>query len=78
MARSTNTTKSASVLKLLSRERGATVAEIVKATEWKKHSVRAFLTGVRKTATVLKEERSDGATIYRLIADAPADANVQP
>jgi hypothetical protein len=59
-------TKSAAVTKLLARDRGATIAEIVKATGWKNHSVRAFLTGVRKTGSVTKEERGDGATAYRL------------
>ena len=66
------TTKSASVTKLLSRDRGATIAEIVKATGWKEHSVRAFLTGVRKSAKLIKEQRTDGETVYRLSGDKPA------
>jgi hypothetical protein len=66
-------TKSASVTKLLSRERGASIAELVKATSWKEHSVRAFLTGVRKTRSLMKEERNDGTTAYRLnVADPSA------
>lgn len=68
-------TKATTVTKLLNRERGASIAELVKATGWKEHSVRAFLTGVRKKATLTKEERSDGITVYRLIgmqADNPA------
>ena len=73
MSRSpTKTTKSAGVIKLLSRERGATIAEIVKSTGWKEHSVRAFLTGVRKSATLVKEQRSDGETAYRISAAKPA------
>ena len=68
----TKTTKSASVIKLLSRERGATIAEIVKATGWKEHSVRAFLTGARKSATLVKEQRSDSETAYRISAAKPA------
>jgi len=67
-------TKSAAVTKLLARDRGATIAEIVKATGWKEHSIRAFLTGVRKTGSLAKEERSDGATAYRLAVEPP-DAN---
>jgi hypothetical protein len=59
-------TKSAAVTRLLSRERGATIAEMVQATAWKKHSVRAFLTGVRKSATLTKEQRTDGQTAYRI------------
>jgi len=64
--------KSASVTKMLSRGGGATVAEIVKATGWKEHSSRAFLTGVRKTNKLLKEQRPDGKTAYR-IEVAPAE-----
>lgn len=58
--------KSTIVTKLLSREKGASVAEMAKATGWKDHSVRAFLTGVRKKHTLTREERSDGVTAYRL------------
>ena len=66
-------TKSAAVTKLLARDRGATIAEIIKATGWKDHSVRAFLTGVRKAGSLTKEERGDGATAYRLtVAETPA------
>ena len=66
------TTKSASVTKLLSRDRGASIAEMVKVTGWKEHSVRAFLTGVRKSAKLIKEQRTDGETAYRLSGDMPA------
>ncbi len=59
-------TKSATVSRLLSREKGATLNEIEKATEWKPHSCRAFLTGLRKKARLIKEQRPDGATSYRL------------
>lgn len=62
-------TKSAAVTRLLSREKGATLDEIVKATEWKPHSCRAFLTGVRKKARLLRQERPDGGTSYRIIQD---------
>ena len=64
--------KTASVTKMLSRGTGATVAEIVKSTGWKEHSCRAFLTGVRKTSTLLKEQRADGKTAYR-IEGAPTE-----
>ena len=67
-------TKSAIVTRLLSREKGATLLEIEKATSWKQHSCRAFLSGVRKTgATLTKEERPNGKTAYRITAEAGAD-----
>jgi len=68
--------KSATVTKMLSRGNGATVAEIVKATGWKEHSSRAFLTGVRKSSKVLKEQRPDGKTAYRIEA-APAEVTAE-
>jgi len=67
--------KSATVTKLLSRGTGATVAEIIKATGWKVHSCRAFLTGVRKTNELLKEQRPDGKTSYRIEAVRVESAN---
>ena len=65
--------KSANVTKMLSRGTGATVPEIMKSTGWKEHSCRAFLTGVRKNCKLLKEQRPDGKTAYRIEA-APAEA----
>lgn len=64
--------KSAAVTKMLFRGNGATVAEIMKSTGWKEHSCRAFLTGVRKTSKLVKEQRPDGKTSYRIEA-APAE-----
>jgi hypothetical protein len=68
--------KSASVTNMLSRGTGATVAEIMKSTGWKEHSCRAFLTGIRKTSKLLKEQRPDGKTAYRIEA-APAEATAE-
>lgn len=62
-------TKAATVTRLLSREKGATLDEITKATEWKPHSCRAFLTGIRKEARVLRQVRADGATSYRIVEE---------
>jgi hypothetical protein len=67
-------TKAATVTRLLSREKGATLDEIAKATEWKPHSCRAFLTGIRKKARVLRQNRFDGATSYRIQEPAPESA----
>ncbi len=62
-------TKAATVTKLLSRNRGATLAEIMTATKWQPHSARAFLSGLRKKGKVLiKEARKDGETSYRMEA----------
>lgn len=66
--------KSATVTKMLSRGTGVTVAEIMRSTGWKEHSCRAFLTGVRKTNKLIKEQRPDGKTAYRIEAEAQARA----
>jgi len=63
------TTKSATVQKLLSRNKGATLAEIMTATHWQAHSTRAFLTGLRKRGMVLlRETRTSGDTSWRIEA----------
>jgi len=73
-------TKAAMVTKILSREKGATLIEISKATGWQPHSCRAFLTGLRKKGGILKEQRGDGSLAYRVEPSAkqntPADAAI--
>ena len=66
MARTT--TKAAIVNKLLARPRGASLGDITAATGWQAHSIRAFLTGLRKKGVNLeREQRRDGATGYRIV-----------
>ncbi|WP_337658806.1 DUF3489 domain-containing protein [Sphingorhabdus sp. Alg231-15] len=67
MAKSNPQTKSAKVIALLERGKGASIDEICKATNWKPHSVRAFLTGLRKKGFVFaREQRGDEGTAYRI------------
>jgi Protein of unknown function (DUF3489) len=59
--------KSDTVKKLLSRKTGATIEELGAATNWQPHSVRAFLSGLRKKgATIVREESRNGAKAYRI------------
>ena len=61
--------KSESVAKLLARPKGATVTEVSSATGWQAHSVRAYLSGLRKKGrALLRELRKDGTSTYRLVA----------
>ena len=70
--------KSEIVKRLLSRKNGATAAEISNATGWQPHSVRAYLSGLRKKGSVLaREERRDGSKAYRLEKASAAAANNQ-
>lgn len=72
-------TKTAIVSKLLSRPRGASIGDITAATGWQAHSIRAFLTGLRKKGIVLeREQRRDGATGYRVIKAGSLPAIVGP
>lgn len=60
--------KAATVEKLLTRPRGATTSEMMAATTWQNHSVRAFLSGMRKKGrTLVKEPRKSGEVAYRVV-----------
>ena len=59
--------KSDQVAKLLRRAKGATLTELQDATSWQPHSVRAFLSSLRKKGSeISKEQRKSGDTAYRL------------
>ena len=63
--------KSALVLKLLGRAKGATIAEIEGPTGWQPHSSRAYLSGLRKKGrSVVREQRKTGETAYRIVDTA--------
>jgi hypothetical protein len=62
--------KAATVLSLLSRPDGATLPELIAATGWLPHTTRAALTGIRKKGHDVARTRRDGATCYRIVAEA--------
>lgn len=63
--------KASTVTKLLTRTKGATVEEMIEATTWQSHSVRAFLSGLRKKGNALvKEQRKTGEQAYRMAMTA--------
>ncbi len=60
-------TKTATILKLLRRPKGASIAELKKAVGWKDHSIRAALTGLRKKGhDVQRDKNAKGVTVYRI------------
>ncbi|WP_315762607.1 DUF3489 domain-containing protein [Sphingomonas sp. Y38-1Y] len=62
-------TKVAQVIALLSREGGATLDDLTKATGWLPHTTRAALTGLRKKGHVLdREKRGTGVSRYWIVA----------
>jgi hypothetical protein len=59
--------KAASILELLKRPDGATLAELMKATGWQAHSVRGFLSGTvgnKLGLTVTSSKGEDGQRTY--------------
>ncbi len=61
------TTKQDQVLALLHRQRGASIEEIVAATDWQPHSARGFLSGAVKKRLgidVISEKGNDGVRRY--------------
>jgi Protein of unknown function (DUF3489) len=51
--------KLARVIALLERDHGATIAELIAATGWLAHTIRAALTGLRKRGYAVAIDRSD-------------------
>ena len=56
--------KIATIVALLEREAGATLDELVEATGWQKHTMRAALTGLRKKGHRVSHEKADGTSRY--------------
>jgi hypothetical protein len=60
--------KTATVVAMLQRKNGATLAEIMKTMGWQKHTVRGFMAGAMKKAgyTVESFKPEGGARTYRI------------
>jgi hypothetical protein len=66
-------TKQAQVVAMLRRKQGATIAEIIAATEWAPHTVRGFFAGALKKKlglTVTSEKVEGGERTYRINGEA--------
>lgn len=67
------TSKQDLVVAVLRRKDGATIAAIMKATGWQKHSVHGFFAGVVRKKLNLNLVRSgeEEQATYRIVADKP-------
>jgi hypothetical protein len=59
-------TKSDLVISLLSRPDGATASELVSATGWQLHSLRAFISGLRKRGHAILRSKENGEARYAI------------
>ena len=63
--------KAATVLNLMRRKEGATLAEIANATDWQNHSIRGFVSGhvTKKLGLKVESTRSEtGERTYRIVS----------
>jgi Protein of unknown function (DUF3489) len=60
--------KGAKILELIGRPKGASLAEIVKATDWQKHSIRGFLsTAAKKHGLKIESMKTEaGDRVYQI------------
>jgi hypothetical protein len=67
--------KQAKIVELMKRPKGATLDELVEATEWLPHTTRAALTGLRKRGLTVERVKDEGRrSVYRIKSDRAAKA----
>jgi hypothetical protein len=67
--------KQAKIVELMKRAKGATLDELVEATDWLPHTTRAALTGLRKRGLTVERVKDEGrGSVYRIKPDRAAKA----
>ena len=64
-------TKAALLRTSLAKPGGVSLSEMMRLTGWQAHTLRAALTGLRKTGVILSRRREDGDTIYAIDLTGP-------
>jgi hypothetical protein len=67
--KSAHVTKTTTLLELLRRKEGATIADIAKETGWQNHSIRGFISGIvtkQMGLTVESSKNDAGERAYRI------------
>ncbi len=61
--------KGAKIIEMIGRAKGATLAEIMKATDWQAHSVRGFLsTAAKKNHIKIESSKNEGGErVYSIV-----------
>ena len=61
--------KGAKIIDMIGRAKGATLAEIMKATDWQAHSVRGFIStaGKKHSITIESSKNEAGVRVYRTV-----------
>lgn len=67
--RTRDNSKQASVIAMLKRPEGATIAQIVDATGWQAHTVRGTFAGAfkKKLGLTLVSDKGEGGRVYRIV-----------
>lgn len=66
--------KAERVLQLLQREAGATMAQVMEATGWQEHSVRAAITCMKKRGYQIVRRRDGKTSTWAIVPAAGAEA----
>ncbi|MDD3028826.1 MAG: DUF3489 domain-containing protein [Alphaproteobacteria bacterium] len=69
-------TKLATIIRLLSRPEGATLSDIIEATSWQPHTVRAALSyalGKKRGYQIVSDKPQGGQRIYKIAGQAKDD-----
>lgn len=59
--------KAATVITMLEQKGGATLEQLVAATDWQPHTARAVLSGLKKKGHVVTRDKVDGVSRYRIV-----------